>query len=93
MDIHDVIKKSREAEPFTKEELVRMLSYAPTSREAFALMGEARRVSEENRGKDVHVCREFYQEAGWEVLEGPSQHFLQAPQPTPPEMAAMSAVQ
>ena len=46
--------------------------------------------TEENRGKDLDVCREFYREAGWDVFEGPSRHFLQAPDPVPPVMAECS---
>ena len=47
MPIHDYISKSRNAEPFTRDEIVNMLAYPENSPEAFTLMGEARRVSEE----------------------------------------------
>lgn len=40
--------------------------------------------TEDNRGKDVGMCRELFTEAGWEILEGPSQHFMQAPEPMGP---------
>lgn len=46
MTIADIIKKSRDAENFTREELIRMLSYPAHSPESFALMSEARRISE-----------------------------------------------
>ncbi len=40
--------------------------------------------TENNRGKDLGMCRELFTEAGWEILEGPSQHFTQAPEPKAP---------
>ncbi len=46
--------------------------------------------TEENRGDDVGECQEIYRETGWDVLEGPSQHFTEAPEPRSPDMSFLS---
>jgi biotin synthase len=45
LDIQEIIKKSRDGESFTREELIRMLEFPAHSAESFALMAEARRIS------------------------------------------------
>lgn len=47
MNIHDIIKKSLNAEPFSREEVVAMLSLPPESLESYVIMGEASRISRE----------------------------------------------
>lgn len=56
MNITDLIKQSRQAEPFTVEQLVFMLSLPPDSPETYLIMAEARRVAAEaNHGlAEVH---------------------------------------
>jgi len=45
-NIEKIIQKSRDGEDFTREELIHMLEYPPQSPESFALMAEARRISD-----------------------------------------------
>lgn len=45
--IEDIIKKSQNGEPFSKDELVQMLSYPPESTDSYLLMAEASRISRE----------------------------------------------
>ncbi|NTW99198.1 MAG: radical SAM protein [Geobacteraceae bacterium] len=47
MDLHDIIKKSRNAEAFSREEIVEMLSLPPTALETCVIMAEASRISRE----------------------------------------------
>ncbi len=47
LKIKDLLKKSREEEPFTKSELVQMLSYPADSPESYRVMAEANRLSKE----------------------------------------------
>ena len=47
MEVDDFIKKSRNAEPFSEKELVKMLSFSPDSPESYLLMAEANRISKE----------------------------------------------
>ncbi|MFW6457732.1 MAG: radical SAM protein [Planctomycetota bacterium] len=47
--------------------------------------------TEENRGDDVGECQDIYWESGWEVLEGPSKHFTEAPTPTPPDTSYLAS--
>ncbi len=47
MDINDVIKRSKNNEPFTKEQLTELLLLPPYSPETYELMAEARRISRE----------------------------------------------
>ncbi|ADD67800.1 Radical SAM domain protein [Denitrovibrio acetiphilus DSM 12809] len=56
MNIHDIIKKARDGEQFTKGEVIEMLSYPTTSAETALIMGEAGRVSREltNNTAEVH---------------------------------------
>ena len=55
MNSQDMLKKSQNAEPFTKEELVSMLNVAPDSREAYQIMAESRRISDELTEKKVEI--------------------------------------
>jgi len=59
MDILDLIKKSRNAEPFIKRELVWMLGFAPTSFEAYLIMAEANRISREVSAGKAEVHAQF----------------------------------
>lgn len=47
MEIHDIIKKSRNSEPFSREEVVAMLAQPADSLNSYVLMGEAARISRE----------------------------------------------
>jgi biotin synthase len=47
MDIHDLIKKSQNNEPFSRKELIQLLSLSPDSPESYHVMAEANRVSKE----------------------------------------------
>ena len=47
--------------------------------------------TEESRGDDVGECQDIYWESGWEVLEGPSKHFTEAPTPTPPDTSYLAS--
>jgi biotin synthase len=57
MEISDLIKKSRNAEPFAKKELILMLGLAPTSSDVYLIMAEANRIAREvSQGKaEVHA--------------------------------------
>jgi biotin synthase len=59
VSFEDLIRKSRNAEPFTREELVRMLAYPASSPESFSLMAEARRISGEVSGQKAEVHGQF----------------------------------
>ena len=39
--------------------------------------------TEENRGRSINDIRTIYSESDWQVLEGPSAHYKQAPPPLP----------
>ena len=47
MEIHDIIKKSRNSEQFSREEVVAMLALPADSLNSYVLMGEAARISRE----------------------------------------------
>lgn len=59
MQVYELIRKSRGGECFSKEELMTMLSYAPGSPEAYALLAEARRVSEEVTDGKAEIHGQF----------------------------------
>lgn len=59
MDVHDIIKKARSGEQFTKEEVVEMLSFPTTSIETALIMGEAGRLSRELSGNKAEVHGQF----------------------------------
>jgi len=59
MDVHDIIKKSRNGEGFTKEEVVDMLAFPTSSIENAILMGEAGRLSRELSGNTAEVHGQF----------------------------------
>lgn len=58
-EINDLIKKSRNDEAFTKEELVQMLDYPPDSTENYLMMAEARRISRELTNDQMEVHGQF----------------------------------
>jgi biotin synthase len=57
MKIQDIIKKSRDGERFSKEDLVQMLNYPPGSADSYLLMAEANRISKElaNDRAEIHA--------------------------------------
>jgi biotin synthase len=57
--ITDIINKSQNGEAFVRDELIRMLSYPAHSAESFALMAEARRISEEVSDGKAEVHGQF----------------------------------
>jgi len=59
MDIHDIIKKSRNGEAFSKEEIVKMLSFDTCSVETSIIMGEAGRLARELTDNKAEVHGQF----------------------------------
>ncbi len=59
MTIDDLIRKSRDAEPFTRDEIVAMLSVPPDSADAYRLLAEGRRVSEEVTDGKAEIHGQF----------------------------------
>ncbi|MBD3271766.1 MAG: radical SAM protein, partial [Elusimicrobia bacterium] len=59
MTINDLIKKSKNQEPFTTGELVSMLSIAPDSEASYLIMAEANRISKELSGNKAEVHAQF----------------------------------
>ncbi|PLX67117.1 MAG: radical SAM protein [Denitrovibrio sp.] len=59
MDIHDIMKKSRAGEQFTKDEVVQMLSFPTNSIETAIIMGEAGKLSRELSGNKAEVHGQF----------------------------------
>ncbi len=59
MNVHDIIKKVRNREPFTHGEVVSMLEIDPKSLEAHLLMGESARFSRELTGNTAEVHGQF----------------------------------
>jgi len=59
MDVHDIIKKARNGEAFTKDEVVQMLSFPTTSIETSLIMGEAGRLARELTGNKAEVHGQF----------------------------------
>jgi biotin synthase len=55
LHLHDIIKKARDAEPFSRDEVVAMLALPPDSSEAYGLMGEASRISREVSGNRAEI--------------------------------------
>jgi len=58
-NIHDILKQSQNAEPFTKEQLVWMLSLSLSAPETYLLMAEAKRISKEATGDKAEVHGQF----------------------------------
>jgi biotin synthase len=58
-NIQDVVKQSRDQQPFGHEQLVRMLELPPDSPETFSLMAEAKRISREVTGDCMEVHAQF----------------------------------
>lgn len=59
MEINDILQKSRDAEPFDKDELIEMLSFPPDSTESYLLMAEANRISKELTENKAEVHAQF----------------------------------
>lgn len=59
IDIRDVIRQSRDREPFTRNQLVEMLELRPDSPESYLLMAEAKRISREVTGDQMEVHSQF----------------------------------
>jgi len=59
MQINDIIKKSQNAESFTKKELIYMLKFVPDSMESYQIMAEANRLSKELTGNKAEVHAQF----------------------------------
>jgi biotin synthase len=59
MEVDDFIKKSRNAEQFSKEELIKMLSFPSDSPESYLLMAEANRISKELTGNKAEIHAQF----------------------------------
>jgi biotin synthase len=57
--IEDIIKKSQNGEPFSKDELVQMLSYPPESTDSYLLMAEASRISRELTANQAEIHAQF----------------------------------
>lgn len=55
MNLQDLLKQSRDREPFNKEQLIWMLELAPESPESYQIMQEARRLSLEITGDQHEV--------------------------------------
>lgn len=45
MNVHDIVKKSRNAETFAREEIIAMLAIPPESLESYVIMAEASKIS------------------------------------------------
>jgi biotin synthase len=57
--IEEIIKKSHNAEMFSKDELVQMLSYPPGSADSYLLMAEANRISKELTANQAEIHAQF----------------------------------
>lgn len=57
--INDIIKQSHNREPFSKGQLVQMLSFAPDSSENYQIMAEANRISKELSDNRAEVHAQF----------------------------------
>jgi biotin synthase len=55
VNVHDIIKKSRNAEQFSHEEVVAMLALPPNALETFVIMAEASRISREVSGNRAEI--------------------------------------
>lgn len=55
MTLRDILAKSRNAEPFSREEIVAMLAFPAASLEAYVLMAEAARISREVSGNRAEI--------------------------------------
>ncbi len=59
MRIEDIIMKSRAGDRFSKDELVQMLSYPPSSANSYLLMAEANRISKELTANRAEIHAQF----------------------------------
>jgi biotin synthase len=59
MRIEEIIKKSHKGDPFSKDELVQMLSYPPGSTDSYLLMAEANRISKELTANQAEIHAQF----------------------------------
>jgi biotin synthase len=55
MNFDDLVRKARDGESFTKDDLVHMLGYPPESRESYQIMAEANRISKDLTGNKAEV--------------------------------------
>jgi biotin synthase len=55
MDFNNLMRKARDNESFTKDELVHMLSYASTSEESYRFMAEANHISKDLTGNKAEI--------------------------------------
>jgi biotin synthase len=55
MDFHDLMKKSQNHEPFSREELIQLLSLSPDSPESYYVMAEANRISKDLSGNKAEI--------------------------------------
>lgn len=59
MQIDDLLKKSLNGEPLSREDLLQMLRYAPDSHESYRIMAESNRISKELTGNKAEVHAQF----------------------------------
>jgi biotin synthase len=59
MHIDELIRKSREGDVLSREELVYLLGLAPDSSETFMVMAEANRLSKELSGGKAEIHAQF----------------------------------
>jgi biotin synthase len=55
VNVHDIVKKSRNDERYSREEVVAMLALPPDSLESYVIMGEASRISREVSGNRAEI--------------------------------------
>lgn len=59
MNIDDLLKKSKDGEVFSHDELAHMLGYPPDSPESYRIMAEANRISKELTGNQAEIHAQF----------------------------------
>ncbi|NJB68473.1 biotin synthase [Desulfobaculum xiamenense] len=59
IDIHDILKQSRDAVPFSRQQIIDMLALSPSSPEAYLIMAEAARISRELTGDRAEIHAQF----------------------------------
>lgn len=55
MNLHDIIKKSRNSEMFTREEITAMLAHQPNTLETYVIMAESSRISRKVSGNRAEI--------------------------------------
>jgi len=68
VEIHDIIKKSRNSEPFSREEVVAMLTLPAGSLNSYVIMGEAARISRELSDNRAEIHAQLALNLGLPVL-------------------------